>query len=1801
MAEYQISARLTLKDQMTAQLRTAASAAEKLTRGVGSASKGIGDIKLNVQGLEKLQRYRDLLRQAGMTQPKPINLRVNDNGATSKISKVRSDITSLAGRAWNVAVNIKTNGMAALRNAKTAISEMATGAAMGMGAGMMGVAGVGFGAVNMIDTYKDFEYQMKRNKALFTTGLDAAEAEKQYQDLVTSARHYGSIMKFTASEVGKAQEYMALAGWDSQKAIAALPAVLNAAVASGEDLALVSDIITDDMTAMGYKAGDVIQNAMGENVEAAQHFADVMLRTTLRSNTNFQQLGLAMKYAAPLAHTLGFKIEEVAVAMGLMANNGIKADQAGTGLRGILNRLINEPKRAAQALGQLGVKAFDETTGKAKGLLTTLMDIRAAMKGKDAESMVDFVEEMSGEKIENRHEVTDFLKDAMARGGGKLSEKDQAKLGSMLSGTYALSAFMAIMNSTDEDIKKLMEEIYHKSDGTGAGIAKEMADTMQGDLDTMKSAWEDFNVELLTGAGASGLRGFIQTLTKDINQFKTSLKDGLDLGDIGKLGITVLDQLKDKFMQLDGIGSVLAGGALFMAMKKILSMGLKLKDTLSAWSKVKTMSDLGGMIRGNQGGVIGTSQVGTMHVSAGVVNLTGAIRGVPATGGQFGTRGGGVVTTGRPATTGGIITTGGRPATTGGISPTGIATAGAATAGSILVSSRGQAQIARQQQIAARNSAYVNDYYARRASYVPPTPPITSPIPLPTATGTGAMGAIRANAGGIAGMGALSLMFGAMDIYSARQHSAETSREAAETLAYHKNVLAELQSQGASSDQIAVAMKNVQDAEAFVGRTQTMNANVENQAQMGAAGMTLGSLLGGALGSVFPVVGTGIGAMLGGMLGQWGGSKLAEYGNAKRDERIQNGGGTTQVGEEPPNRTAPKNTSGMGIVIGDERETNAAWRQHEEKTRKGGGVGDFKTKFGESAGTSVTGSSSSSIERPEGIDDLAWAQMKRRQADIDERNSYLQNIENPARAKALAHQRDLYNKRWQEQFGGTSLGGQAKFDPGNERDRKLLADYDRQQAYKKLGLEDSYGDKIAQQKRLAGLGQSGTESSFAEKTPDGSNTDWYKKNKIEDMPEFKTTQQAAAEARAKTDPHRFDWMKDLFSKKSIEGDKSLAEKSIADQKATMDKIAETNRQWNQQQKDTLDTLQNQKKLAETAKNASQENKGLLGVLDDLLFSKAAANPITSDTNVAHSTAPVPSEIQPPAPPKKGFFDDFFDFEFPDFSKIFDFKLPDFSKIFSDIKLPDLSGLLDKLPNLSEMFSNIELPNFSEIFSGIELPDLSSFLDKLPNISEIFSGVETPNLGEMFNFDFEIPDFGSKISELFSNVEVPDLGTRFSEIFSGIEMPELGIGEKISAEFDGATAVFESFSSSAMATFSGLAGSIGGALSGVGSAITTVFQSAASQVQSIWGAMPGYFSGIFGSLGGVAAAAGAAIASGLTSAIGTVIGAWSAAAATISGIISSIASAASSAASAAGGLFSGGIGGHAKGTSYFEGGFTEVNEHGGEIINLPKGTQIIPHATTVNILRHEIRNRIDSGATDFHGLQFSDYGLSSTSNIVSGDKLPIATRNKPNKTVRQGQRWNMKSKGGIFGTMMEGKLGGWGGILATIFGNILLDDYNKSWGEKTALGGDVIMPKPSELEPKKKAKVGQRWNMPNRGIFGGLFGGNIFGGGGFDIGNIPAPIMTFGGDMGLPMINTMTQSQPFSDDFNLSPSNFTDKFDLEVPKYETPKVAESSSNTTSNSNNFNFGGVTINNGSDFDEFVFRLQKLLGYSTANSEMV
>ena len=141
--------------------------------------------------------------------------------------------------------------------------------------------------------------------------------------------------------------------------------VLNLAAASGEDLAQTSDIVTDALTAMGYSAGD------------AGRLADVMAAASSNANTNVGMMGQTFQYAAPIVGALGYSMEDTAVAIGLMANAGIKADKAGTSLRSMLTRLSAPPKDCEQAMKDLGI-SIKNADGTMKPLNQVVQDLRSS-------------------------------------------------------------------------------------------------------------------------------------------------------------------------------------------------------------------------------------------------------------------------------------------------------------------------------------------------------------------------------------------------------------------------------------------------------------------------------------------------------------------------------------------------------------------------------------------------------------------------------------------------------------------------------------------------------------------------------------------------------------------------------------------------------------------------------------------------------------------------------------------------------------------------------------------------------------------------------------------------------------------------------------------------------------------------------------------------------------------------------------------------------------------------------------------------------------------------------------------------------------------------------------------------------------------------------------------------------------------------------------------------------------------------------------------------------------------------------
>lgn len=368
------------------------------------------------------------------------------------------------------------------------------------------LAGVG---AAMVKTTADFEAGMSQVQAISgATGEDL-------KALSDKAKEMGAVTKFSATESAEALKYMAMAGWDTQKMLDGLPGVMNLAAASGEDLGTVSDIVTDSLTALGMKA------------EEAGHFADVLAQASSKSNTNVGLMGETFKYVAPLAGSLGYSCEDVAIAIGLMANAGIKGSQAGTALRSVLTRMAKPTKESADAMQALGLE-ITNADGSMKPLNDVMVQLRQSFSG--------------------------------------LTEDQKASYAAMLGGQEAMSGLLAIVNASDEDFNKLVEQI-NNADGAAEQMANTMQDNLSGQITILKSTIEGISIsfgEIMLPVVKAVVRG-LQSFATWLNNTSETTKKVIAvvatvlaiLGPALLIGSKLISGITQLIPLISGLGSVL--------------------------------------------------------------------------------------------------------------------------------------------------------------------------------------------------------------------------------------------------------------------------------------------------------------------------------------------------------------------------------------------------------------------------------------------------------------------------------------------------------------------------------------------------------------------------------------------------------------------------------------------------------------------------------------------------------------------------------------------------------------------------------------------------------------------------------------------------------------------------------------------------------------------------------------------------------------------------------------------------------------------------------------------------------------------------------------------------------------------------------------------------------------------------------------------------------------------------------------------------------------------------------------------
>lgn len=351
-----------------------------------------------------------------------------------------------------------------------------------LGGAATAVAGI---ATASIKVGSDFEAQMSKVQAISGAAGDDLDA------LSDKAKEMGAKTKFSASESAEAMEYMAMAGWKTTDMLDGIEGIMNLAAASGENLATTSDIVTDALTAFGLSAQD------------STHFADVLAAASSNANTNVGMMGETFKYVAPVAGALGFSAEDTAVAIGLMANSGIKASQAGTSLRSIMSRLAKPTDEVQSAMDKLGI-SITNSDGSMKSLDEVMGDLRNGFSG--------------------------------------LTEAEKASTAAALAGQEGMSGLLAIVNASDDDFNKLQNSIYN-CDDAAARMAETMNDNLQGQLTILKAGLEGLGISLY-----EDLQEPLKDVAKEANGMVKELQaafneDGLE-GMIDTVGETLAQILE---------------------------------------------------------------------------------------------------------------------------------------------------------------------------------------------------------------------------------------------------------------------------------------------------------------------------------------------------------------------------------------------------------------------------------------------------------------------------------------------------------------------------------------------------------------------------------------------------------------------------------------------------------------------------------------------------------------------------------------------------------------------------------------------------------------------------------------------------------------------------------------------------------------------------------------------------------------------------------------------------------------------------------------------------------------------------------------------------------------------------------------------------------------------------------------------------------------------------------------------------------------------------------------------------------
>lgn len=306
----------------------------------------------------------------------------------------------------------------------------------------------------------EFQAQMSRVQAI--AGATGGELDKMKQQAI----QLGAKTAFSAKEAAQGMENLASAGFSVNEIMNAMPGTLDLAAVSGGDVAQSAEAMASSLRAFGLEANQ------------AGHVADVFARAAADTNAETVDMAEAMKYVAPVAHSMGLSLEETAASIGIMADAGIKGSQAGTTLRGALSRIAKPTKAMTNSMNELGVSFYD-AEGKMIPLREQIGQLKKATAGLTQEER-------------NRHLVT-------------------------LYGQQSLSGMLALLEAGPEKLEKMTNSLIN-SDGAAKQMAETMQDNLKSKIEQMGGAFESAAI-IIQQILEPALKKIVSAITKVIEAF----------------------------------------------------------------------------------------------------------------------------------------------------------------------------------------------------------------------------------------------------------------------------------------------------------------------------------------------------------------------------------------------------------------------------------------------------------------------------------------------------------------------------------------------------------------------------------------------------------------------------------------------------------------------------------------------------------------------------------------------------------------------------------------------------------------------------------------------------------------------------------------------------------------------------------------------------------------------------------------------------------------------------------------------------------------------------------------------------------------------------------------------------------------------------------------------------------------------------------------------------------------------------------------------------------------------------------